>query len=273
MDKEKIAILGFGWLGIPLGIHLKKLGYHVIGTTRSEEKKDELHKLGLATIIWDSRKCKEVFEFRSFFENIDYCILNIPPGKLEEISQYALFLTQAISFFPSSTKFIFVSTTSVYPDTISYVSEESFIWDENATTNAISFAEKTLHTILGNSLTIIRMAGLIGPNRHPAKFFAGRKTIPNGLDKVNLIHQVDSIQIIQKILEKQRWGEIYNACSSEHPTRSEYYTFSCSKFGFELPDFILEGQGKIVDNNKSIMELEMVYHMDNPKDYWEIENI
>jgi NAD dependent epimerase/dehydratase family enzyme len=103
------------------------------------------------------------------------------------------------------------------------------------------------------------MAGLIGPNRHPAKFFAGRTAIANGNQPVNLIEQQDSIQIILNILSKNYWGEIVNACASEHPTRKDYYAESCRKFGFELPEFIEEGEGKIVNNEKSIVELGMRY--------------
>jgi nucleoside-diphosphate-sugar epimerase len=271
LNKEKIAILGFGWLGIPIGIHLKKLNYQIVGTTRSFQKQNELQELGLDTLLWDSKEENQNEICQEEFKATDYCILNFPPGKLENHSDYAFYLLKAISFFPLQTKYIFISTTGIYPSYIKQANEDSFAWDENEATNAISFAEKTLFRTLGDRLTIIRMAGLVGPNRHPAKFFAGRKAIPNGLDKVNLIHQVDSIQIILKILEKQRWGEIYNACSSEHPTRCEYYTFSCSKFGFELPEFINEGEGKIVDNSKSIKDLGMIYQMEDPKDYWNME--
>ena len=254
----KIAIIGFGWLGTPLGERLVQLGNTVVGSTRTLEKIAILKEKQLNAFYFNCREENAVLH-DEITEQTDYCILNIPPGKVNGVQEYGEHLWYVANQFSTSTHFIFVSTTGVYPEGIHDAQEDSFSWEENAATNHIAFAEQLLSQQLGKRLTIVRMAGLIGPNRHPAKFFAGRTAIANGNQPVNLIEQQDSIQIILRILEKNYWGEIVNACASEHPTRKEYYTESCRKFGFELPEFIEEGEGKVVNNEKSIRELGMRY--------------
>ena len=262
----KIAIVGFGWLGTPLGSRLLENGYQVVGTTRSKDKIEELKNFHLTAYYWDSRASDAIIS-NEVIENTEYCILNFPPGKVNGIQEYGEHLLNVAQQFSEFTRFIFVSTTGVYPEHIRDAKEDAFTWEENAHINHIAFAEQLLSKHLQDRLTIVRMAGLIGPNRHPAKFFAGRTDIANGNQPVNLIVQQDSIQIIIKILEKNYWGEIVNACASQHPTRNEYYTESCRKFGFELPQFIEEGEGKIVNNEKSIRELGMRYGDINDSHY------
>ena len=254
----KIAIVGFGWLGTPLGQQLVDQGYKVVGTTRNVEKIAQLATTNLEAFYWNSREENPVL-VEEIVTDTAYCILNFPPGKVNGIQEYGEHLLFAAKQFSASTRFIFVSTTGVYPDQIRDAKEDSFTWEENASNNHLAYAEQVLHNYLQDRLTIIRMAGLIGPNRHPAKFFAGRSGIPNGNQPVNLIEQKDSIQIILHVLSKNYWGKIVNACASQHPTRNEYYTESCRKFGFELPQFIEEGEGKVVNNDKSKMELGMRY--------------
>lgn len=254
----KIAIVGFGWLGTPLGQQLEEQGYKVVGTTRNVEKIAQLASINLEAFYWNSREDNPILA-DEIVTDTAYCILNFPPGKVNYIQEYGEHLLFAVKQFSEKTHFIFVSTTGVYPEYIVDAKEDAFTWEENASTNHLAYAEQVLHNYLQDRLTIIRMAGLIGPNRHPAKFFAGRSGIPNGNQPVNLIEQKESIQIILHVLTKNYWGKIVNACTSNHPTRKAYYTDSCRLFGFELPDFIEEGGGKVVNNEKSIRELGMCY--------------
>jgi nucleoside-diphosphate-sugar epimerase len=254
----KIAIVGFGWLGKPLGQQLVEQGYKVVGTTRNVEKIAQLALTNLEAFYWNSREDNPILA-DEIVTDTAYCILNFPPGKVNDVQEYGGHLLFAAQQFSEKTHFIFVSTTGVYPEYIVDAKEDSFAWEENASTNHLAYAEQVLRNYLQDRLTIIRMAGLIGPNRHPARFFAGRVAIANGNQPVNLIEQKDSIQIILHVLSKNYWGKIVNACASQHPTRNEYYTESCRKFGFELPEFIEEGEGKVVNNEKSIRELGIRY--------------
>ena len=48
-ERKKIAILGCGWLGLPLATSLLSKGYEVKGSTTSESKLDVLKNAGIST--------------------------------------------------------------------------------------------------------------------------------------------------------------------------------------------------------------------------------
>jgi nucleoside-diphosphate-sugar epimerase len=270
--KFKIAIIGFGWLGYALGKKLKKLGVEVVGTSTSEEKVQKLNAESFPTVRWNSKE--ETFKLYSIFENIDIVILNFPPGRQSDFHSYADSLVGVVNSFPSNTKFIFVSSTSVYPDLPRQFIEDDIDIELRAKENNIAYAEWLLQNNISiDRLTIIRMAGLVGNQRHPARFFAGRKDIPNGNHPVNLIFIEDAISLIIQSIQNSIWGETINGCASIHPSKSAYYTFACEQFGLEKPTFVDSELGKSISNKKSKKLLGITYRMDNPFDYWNVNNL
>lgn len=270
----KIAIIGFGWLGLPLGKSLSAKGHEIVGTTTTFSKIKSLEENGFSVEQLDlSTDLPQ--NLNSFFEKTDVCVLNFPPKRNKSIADnrfYGEQLLKAIQPFPSETKFIFVSSTGIYPDSISLAKEDEFDRLRILNENHLAYAEEVLNQKLKERLTIVRMAGLIGADRQIAKYFAGKTELPNGKSPVNLIHQKDCIGIIDAIIEKQIWGEIFNACASEHPTKEAYYTFCCNKLKLTKPLYAIEentSTSKIVDNQKSKSLLEYEYILDNPFDFLE----
>jgi len=254
----KCAFVGLGWLGIPLANFLTSKGFEISGTTRSSEKQQQLSAKGWEVICWDASTDESIPT--SFFEDCELVILNIPPGKLIENNRYAEVCCSIATAIPSTSKVLFISTTGIYPDDALTTNEDEFLRTPYLKENLFALTEERLDAILKERLTIVRFAGLIGPNRNPARFLAGKQNVPNPDAPVNLIHLNDCIQVIYKIIEKQIWGEVFNACSSEHPTRQVYYTTMCQRFGLEPPTFNdVNTVKKLVSNTKSMQRLGMEY--------------
>ncbi len=250
-----------GWLGKPLAIELKKSGYLVVGTCSSPEKSNELAELKIQHQVLDLNQDIELSN--TITNDTDVVIWCIPPSKIN--GNYGQRFAEISKQFNSKARFIFTSTTGVYPDyEIEYT--EEFIPTE-AEKNELYKAEEYVKNDLKNRLTIIRFAGLIGSNRHPAKFFAGKTGISNGISPVNLIHLDDCIGIINAIIKKEKWGLILNACSSIHPTREEYYKAACKHFNLEAPHFEKGLKGKTISNLLSKQVLDYEYKLDNPFDF------
>ena len=70
---------------------------------------------------------------------------------------------------------------------------------------------------------IVRLGGLIGPNRHPIFNLCGEKNLPSPHSPINLIHQIDAVAIILKVIENWKGNQIFNAVTPFHPPRKEYY--------------------------------------------------
>jgi nucleoside-diphosphate-sugar epimerase len=100
---------------------------------------------------------------------------------------------------------------------------------------------------------VLRCGGLIGGDRHPAKYMSGRKNIGKADAPVNLIHRDDCIAIITRIVEEQIRGEIFNAVADGHPSKGKYYTKAAEELGLEAPEFKKDTKDKnykVVSNDK-----------------------
>ena len=254
----KIAILGCGWLGLPLAISLIKNEYSIIGTTTSLEKIPFLNDAGINGKVW-SLSDVQTKESISFLNYIDILVLNIPPSKVKGELDYSSSLHNLCLLLPPSIHVIFISSTSVYPENL-VDANESYSWQKSDLLNQNVLAENKLLEVLGNRLTIVRMAGLIGSSRHPIKSMINKIEIPNGDSPVNLIHLNDAIGIIEKIINLNFWGEIINGCFPLHPSKTEYYSNSANFFNLPVPNFVKGGElNKIVSSEKSISKLNYSY--------------
>ncbi|HTG65189.1 MAG TPA: hypothetical protein VL859_02325, partial [Flavobacterium sp.] len=119
---------------------------------------------------------------------------------------------------------LFISSTAVY-------GEANDVVDENTIPVPVTESGKQLleieQLLLANThfkTTILRFGGLIGVDRNPARFLAGKENVANPDAPINLIDLEDCIGIILKILATDTWNTTLNAVTPFHPTRKDYYT-------------------------------------------------
>lgn len=262
---KKISILGCGWLGLPLAKSLIEKGFSIKGSTTSEEKLSVLEKAGIQPFLIAIKSNKIVGNIVEFLDDSEILIIDIPPDlRYGNTESFIEKMKQSLPFLEQSTikKIIFVSSTSVYSgynlstefasqDKFK-VTEETIAVPENESGIQLLASEKILMTNKNFATTIIRFGGLIGEDRNPTKFLAGRKNIENPNAPINFIHQQDCIGIIEKIIEINSWNQIYNGVAPFHPTRKDYYTQKAKEMGLEIPDFddSKPSFGKIVSSEK-----------------------
>lgn len=256
----QISILGCGWLGFPLAKSLLKKGFLVKGSTTTLEKISKLVANGIQPSIVTLSAVEgqnNENEINTFLQNAEVLIINIPP-KLRGNSNEN-FVQKIQNLIPSIEKssvekVIFVSSTSVYSDdtAINLITEETIPKPDTVSGKQLLEAETLLQNNPNFKTTVIRFGGLIGEDRHPIYFLAGRKNVENPHAPINLIHRDDCIGIIEKIVEKDFWGEIINGVAPFHPTRKEYYQEKAKKLQLPLPEFE-EGKksvGKTISSEK-----------------------
>ena len=237
---KQISILGCGWLGLPLAKSLIEKGFSVKGSTTSLDKIPFLEDNEIDAFQIEIRESEIKGEMNSFLENSEILIIDIPPklrgnqreNFVQKIQNLILFIEKS-----SVEKVIFISSTSVYADVNSIVTETTLPNPETESGKQLLDAENLLQNNPNFKTTVIRFGGLIGENRHPIHFLAGRLNIESPNGPINLIHQLDCIGIIEKIIEKDCWNEIFNAASPFHPTRKEYYTQKALELNLPLPEF------------------------------------
>jgi len=196
-----------------------------------------------------------------FFDS-DILLVNIPPSLKKQTAEAYLSNMQALLKQVEASpvkRVIFVSSTSVYPDTNSEITDTGIV-DFQST---LYQSEQLFNQSTTFKTTIIRFAGLIGPGRNPSRFFAGKTDISNGKAPVNLIHLDDCIGIIEAVLSNQRFYGTYHAAAPTHPSRSEFYTQASQAAGLPLPGFIDElKEWKIIDPDK--LEHDLDYEFLHP---------
>lgn len=258
-----VSIIGLGWLGKPLAVQLQNSGYTVKGSTRSLTRLEELAQLPFYTTRLSLEANGAQGDWETFMHNTDILIVTIPPGKDKE--RYADKMKWVSNHLPENCSVVFVSSTSVYKNENQTVSETTVPDPDHRSGPDVWKAEQVLSDALGNRLAVIRMAGLIGPKRHPGRFLAGKKALKSPDVPVNLIHQADAVNIIKRVIETDTFGEVFNACADVHPMRRTFYTEASKALSLPEPQFVEEtAQWKIIDNTKSKEVLGMKYQFSDP---------
>lgn len=240
-NKEEISIMGCGWLGMPLAERLSKAGYNVKGSTTTPHKLEELQEKGIRPYLLNLQD--ENLEREAFkeFLQAQVLVLNIPPhlrsdggeGYLKQMHLLLEFLSDS----PIS-RILFVSSTSVYLDLNRVITEEDIVFtEEQQPDHMLLQSEKLFQQGEGWLTTVLRFGGLVGENRKPGRFLAGKKNVPNGDAPVNLIHLDDCLNILHRIIEADIWGQTFHACADKHPLRREFYHQAALSLGLTPPEF------------------------------------
>ena len=260
----KISILGCGWLGLPLAKSLLSKGYKVKGSTTSESKLEVLKNVGISPFQIQLEEHQIIGNIEDFLKETNVLVIDIPPGLRRETStsNEITFVNKVKTLIPfieksGIQKVVFVSSTSVYGDgfQIVEITEETQPNPDTESGKQLVIAETILQSNSYFKTTVIRFGGLLGDDRHPVKFLAGRTNVENPDAPVNMIQREDCIGIIEKILKQvqyDNWGETFNAVAPQHPTRKEYYHKKAEIFNLPLPTFAenSESKGKIISSKK-----------------------
>jgi nucleoside-diphosphate-sugar epimerase len=242
-----ISILGCGWLGLPLAKALIVNGFSLKGSTTSEGKISTLKSLGIDSFLvaLDSKSITGAVE--DFLDGSKTLVIDIPPqlrGKNSESSTvnekvFVEKIKRLIPYIEKSTieNVLFVSSTSVYGEVEGTITEETIPKPDTESGKQLLEAESLLQSNPNFKTTILRFGGLIGEDRNPIKFLAGKVNLENPGTPINFIHQEDCIGMILKIITTDSWDEIYNGVSPFHPTRETYYTQKATELALPLPQF------------------------------------
>jgi nucleoside-diphosphate-sugar epimerase len=273
-----ITILGCGWFGLPLAKSLLSKGYNVKGSTTSATKLKTLKEAEIMPFQIQLNEQEIIGNVSDFLHETDVLIIAIPPGLRKEIlsSEQMTFINKMKILIPyieksGIQKVLFVSSTSVYGDRFPIVeyTESTQNHPDTESGRQLVLSEKLLQSNIHFKTTVIRFGGLLGEDRHPIKFLAGRTQIENPDGPVNLIQREDCIGIIIKALDFayiDKWGETFNAVAPQHPTRKNYYQKKAHQFNLPLPNFVedTKSKGKIISSKK----VETILDYSFQKEIW-----
>lgn len=265
-DRPKtIAILGCGWLGLPLGRHLAERGHRVKGATTTPEKLSVLEDAGIEpyrlTLDPDAEG-----DPRYFFE-ADVLFFNVPPPKHDDAGAFHVRqVRHAVERARAGGVglIVFASSTGVYGPLGREVTEDDAGDPRRRSARAVWAAEQWLRDVEAPAVTVLRYAGLYGYDRQPARWFAGRTDVSEGGRPVNMVHRDDAVVVAAEVIERGVGGEVLNVCADEHPTRADFYTTLAAQAGVEAPSFADDEPGafKVVSNER--LKRVLGYNFEHP---------
>lgn len=226
------TIIGCGWLGTSLGETLVQNGDAVIGTTTTLNKQEFFTKKGIKNEIFtlNSQISTQIIDFS------EIVVLSIPPVDRNNPLRYGEFLVHLVNQFNSKTNFIFLSSTGIYPQKDGVFDEDyHFKPDEKPT--SLYQAEKQLSEFLKNRLTVLRLGGLFGNDRHPIYSLNGKTDVKNPEGIINFVGKKDVISVIQLIAKQQIFGEVFNVVYPSYPSRKMYYEQKAKELDLLAPTF------------------------------------
>lgn len=263
---SKIAVLGAGWLGEPLLPLLQLAGHKVWASTTGSEKAARLQALGHDVRLLAVSETGLHGELAGFFA-ADLLVLSLPPGGRRNPAvekSYPAKVQHVIAAAKAGgvQRVLFTSSTGIYGEQAGWMTEESPLAPVTHSGKALMIVEKLLREAFGEGLTVLRLAGLIGPGRQAGRWFAGKQGLPDGNRYVNMVQQADVLAFLQQVIDQAAWGHTLNVCYDEHPFKRDFYPAAADAIGLKRPTFAPTAEvskGKRVDNRRGKELLGFVY--------------
>ncbi|EEY98283.1 nucleoside-diphosphate-sugar epimerase [Vibrio sp. RC586] len=234
---KRVAVIGAGWLGLPLAQWLKQQGHTVYATRTTLEGSKAVQVQGLESFVCQLDQ-PDGLSNALLERQCDTLVGCFPPGfRQGNGEQYAthwqLLVNQAKQ--ANIQKLVMVSSTSVYPDIAKPMNEQDASLGLALDNSAFDAKARVLlkaeqHVITsGMDYTIVRCSGLIGPKRHPSRFVSKMAQVSR-LAPANMLHLYDAIGIVYFALTHLP-NSIVNATTPNTVSKAEFYQAALDAVG------------------------------------------
>ncbi|MFA0439306.1 hypothetical protein BCU70_05910 [Vibrio sp. 10N.286.49.C2] len=244
MQDSSVLIVGAGWLGRPLAEHLMNQGYNVTATKTSEQGVAALEGDGIdalqcnLTAINDDNQNTFVKALQQ--KKITTIIGCFPPGfRQGRGTMYATQWARLVDLAKQANvrKVIMISSTSVYPDRPTLMTEEMASLSLSQT--QADFSDKSVvmltaeeHVVRSQlDYAIVRCSGLFGPNRHPSRFALKIKSVSDRAP-ANMLHLHDAIAAVSFVLKEIK-NEVLNVTTPDTCDKATFYRSALKAAGVD----------------------------------------
>jgi nucleoside-diphosphate-sugar epimerase len=276
----RVLIIGCGYVGLPLGAELVRLGHEVSGVTRSVQNHAALKARSIQPFIADIAQRPDLDKLPLPFDWVVNTVSS-SQGGIEEYKQVywqgTRHLLDWLAAAPPK-KFVYTSSTSVYGQTDGSQVKESSPAEPAGETGRVLVATENLllDAARGKQFPaiILRVAGIYGPGRgHLFLQYLkdeARMACP-GEGLLNMIHRDDVVNCIIAALKNGHAGEVYNAVDDEPVPQIHFFRWLSETLGKNMPPFggepVLDGRKRAVTNKKVLnrkLKAELGYQFKYP---------
>jgi nucleoside-diphosphate-sugar epimerase len=245
----RVLIVGCGYVGLPLGAELARLGHEVFGLRRSGAAESALKNARIKPLLADITQPEDLVKLPTGFDWVVNCVASGGGGAEDYRRVYLRGTRNLLEWLGSAPpkRFVYTSSTSVYGQ-----NDGSVVDETSPTEPLVDTAQVLLQTeklLLEGArrknfpAMILRLAGIYGPGRgHWFKQFLNGKARLEGKGEriLNMTHRDDVIGVILAALRNGRAGEIYNAADDEPVSQLRFFEWLAGRLGKSLPPSVPE---------------------------------
>jgi nucleoside-diphosphate-sugar epimerase len=239
----RVLIVGCGYVGLPLGKELARLGHAVFGLRRSALAEAELKSAGITPLHADITRPETLAKLPRDFDWVVNCTASGGGGADDYRKIYLEGNSNLVSWLADAPlkKFIYTSSTSVYGQNDgSAVTEKSPVEPDAAASRVLVGTENFLLEAAQRKFpaVILRVAGIYGPGRgHWFKSFlrGDARVEGDGARWLNMIHRDDLIGVIIAALHGATPGEIFNAADNMPVSQRDFFWWLAAELKRPMP--------------------------------------
>lgn len=235
-----VGIIGCGWLGKALAANLIAQGASVLATSSQQCNVEQLQKQGIrAQALRLPADTTQLNQHDVFTQQC--LVIAITPQFRKGQTDYGVKVAQLVDAAKQrgiTERIILLSSTAVYQGLEGIVDEDTkldIVASKPLEKTQILYAAEQVVLNLQHQGSVLRLAGLVGPERHPGKFLQAKKALKDSTAPVNLIHQQDAVGLILSLLTNTSPQGVFNGVSDTHVTKAAYYQTAAKSLGLPLP--------------------------------------
>ena len=253
--KERIGVLGCGWLGLGLAQSYVTDDFVVHGSRQSRKDADSLQEHGIYGFIVQISEKHDSGNLSEFLRGVSRLFLTFPPGLRKNPKQdFVAVIHNLLPHIHRSEvkEVVFTSSTGVYGPQQGLVTPSTVPQPQTESGRQLLEVEGILLSQDGFSTQIVRLGGLLGGDRHPVKQLAKLTVVDNPQAPINLIHKADAIGLLRHLADQAPWQSIYHGVAPWHPTKQDFYEQAAKEMQLPLPKFAIEpgNTNKVVTDPK-----------------------
>jgi len=271
-----VGIIGCGWLGTPLAYELQKNKVEVLATSSQLENVEKLNRQDIKALQLSlPLPLEQLCQYAVFAQKS--LVIAITPQLKQGRTDYADKVKQIITAAEQTgvvERIVLLSSTAIYQGLFGEVDEQQKLNLTTEKSKILSAAEQACLSF-SKQAVVLRLAGLVGPDRHPGKFLRANKILSNSSISVNLIHQQDAVGLVQALLLKDAPQGIFNGVSDTHVSKAEFYCAAAKSIGLQAPllpeEYLVNTQpseiDRIVSGSKAKQQLSYSFVYPNLLDW------
>jgi nucleoside-diphosphate-sugar epimerase len=269
----RVLIVGCGYVGLPLGQELVRLGHEVLGLRRTPTAFTEIQAAGLQPLAGDVTDPASLAKLPGTYDWVVNCVAS-SQGTAEDYQRVYVEGTRNLLAWLAPhppRKYVYTSSTGVYGQMDASLVKETHPTEPGTDTGRklVDTERLLLAAARDQALpaVILRVAGIYGPERghYLKQLLAGQARIPGqGQRFLNMIHRDDVVGAIIAALKDGKPGEIYNVVDDEPVALVHLFRWLSESLGRDMPPFVPENAAeqrkrgltnKKVQNRRLRMEL------------------